>query len=106
MQDNRLVMAGVIKKTPQCHHTPVGIPVVRFTLSHQSIQQEGGMQRQAMCQIGVIATGDALYQSSQGLNAGDEVRVSGFLTRANHRDGEFRLILHAQKIERFDAITS
>ena len=106
MQDNRLVLAGVVKKTPKSHHTPVGIPVVRFTLSHQSMQREGGMQRQAVCQIGVVATGDALYQASQGLAAGDGVRVSGFLARANNRDGEFRLILHAQQIERIDAITS
>lgn len=100
MQDNRLVLAGVVGNTPQLRHSPAGIPVLRFSLQHTSRQQEAGMQRQVICQIGVIASGDSLVQTAQPLAAGDGIRVSGFLARANNRDGEYRLILHADTIER------
>ena len=105
MQENRVVLAGVIKQTPQTRHTPAGIPVSRFTLVHQSIQQEAGMQRQANCQIAVVASGQALAAVTMHLQAGEAVKVSGFLARANHRDGEYRMVLHAQMIERENAVT-
>ena len=106
LQDNRLVLAGVVKQAPQTRHTPSGIPITRFTLVHQSVQHEAGLERQVQCQIGVIASGDSLASICQALVAGEPVRVSGFLTRANHRDGEYRLVLHAQLIERNSAFTN
>ena len=106
MQDNRLVLAGVVKNTPQTRHTPAGIPITRFTLCHDSIQQEAGMQRQAVCQIGVVVSGEQLHRQLAGLAGGEMLRVGGFLARANHRNGEYRLILHAQMIERANAVTS
>jgi len=35
----------------------------------------------------------------QQLEAGSRVRVTGFISRANHRHGEYRLVLHGQQIE-------
>ena len=99
-QDNRLVLGGVVNKTPQLRHTPAGIPVMRFSLRHESLQQEAGLKRQVICQIGVVASGEALQQAVLPLQAGDGIRVSGFMARANNRDGEYRLILHADTIER------
>ena len=73
---------------------------MRFSLRHESLQQEAGMKRQVFCQIGVMASGDTMQQTVQQLQAGDGIRVSGFLARANNRDGEYRLVLHADMIER------
>jgi primosomal replication protein N len=58
------------------------------------------MNRQVLCQIVVMASGEGLQAMVMPLEAGDRIRVSGFLARANHRDGEYRLVLHAETIER------
>ena len=98
--ENRLQIAGVVGNSPETRFTPAGIPIARFTLKHQSLQSEAGMQRQVICNIGVVASGEALQQSEKQLQTGEGVRVSGFLARANNRQGENRLILHAEQIER------
>ena len=98
--DNRLVMAGVVGNEPETRYSPAGIAIARFTLKHNSQQVEAGMKRQAICNIGVVASGDRLLQTVQQLKTGEGIRVTGFLARANNRQGENRLILHAEQIDR------
>ena len=97
--DNRLVISGVLGKSPETRYSPAGIPITRFTLRHESTQQEAGMQRQVICNIGVIVSGSELLESTRSLQSGQQLKVSGFLSRANNRQGENRLILHAEQIE-------
>jgi primosomal replication protein N len=98
--DNRLLIEGLVGNSPETRHSPAGIPIARFTLKHQSLQSEAGMKRQVVCNIGVIASGETLQPLVQQLQIGEGIRVSGFLARANNRQGENRLILHAERIER------
>ena len=98
--ENRLVMAGVVGNQPETRFSPAGIAIARFTLKHQSEQSEAGLTRQVLCNIGVIASGNELQQTVQQLETGERIRVTGFLARANNRQGENRLILHAAQIER------
>lgn len=95
-----MLIAGTLGNEPETRFSPAGIPIARFTLRHQSQQQEAGMQRQVVCNIGVVASGEALQGIVRELHTGERVRVSGFLARANNRQGENRLILHAESIER------
>lgn len=97
--ENRLQIAGIVGNSPQIRYSPAGIPIARFTLKHQSQQSEAGMNRQVICNIGVVASGEALQQAVKQLETGEGVRVTGFLARANNRQGENRLILHADSIE-------
>lgn len=97
--ENRLQIAGIVANSPRTRYSPAGIPIARFTLKHQSQQSEAGMKRQVICNIGVVASGKALQQAVKQLQTGEGVRVSGFLARANNRQGESRLILHADSIE-------
>ena len=97
--DNRLVISGALANRPETRYSPAGIPIIRFTLQHDSIQQEAGMQRRAICNIAVIASGEEMLKRTTGLQGGQQLRVSGFLCRANNRQGENRLILHAEQIE-------
>jgi primosomal replication protein N len=97
--DNRLVICGTLGKQPETRNSPAGIPITRFTLQHDSIQQEAGMPRQAICAIAVIASGAELLEQCRGLHGGQQLRISGFLSRANNRQGENRIILHAERIE-------
>ena len=98
--DNRLVIAGIVGNDPDIRYSPAGIAIARFTLKHRSEQSEAGMKRQAICNIGVIASGSELQHTVQQLKTGEGIRVSGFLARANNRQGENRLVLHAEQIER------
>jgi primosomal replication protein N len=97
--DNRLVISGTLGNTPETRTSPAGIPITRFTLRHESIQQEAGMPRQVICTIAVIASGAQLLERSRSLQSGQQLRICGFLSRANNRQGENRLILHAERIE-------
>jgi len=102
--ENRLQIEGIVGNSPETRYNPAGIPIARFTLKHQSLQSEAGMTRQVVCSIGVIASGAKLQPLVQQLQIGDGIRVSGFLARANNRQGEHRLILHAEQIERIDSV--
>ena len=97
--ENRLTIVGYLGNRPETRHTPAGIPITRFTLRHRSVQTEAGMQREAVCSIGVIASGEALQATLRGLSQESVVRVSGFISRANNRQGEYRIVLHAEQIE-------
>jgi primosomal replication protein N len=97
--DNCLVISGTLGDIPETRKSPAGIPITRFTLRHESIQQEASMPRQVICNIAVIASGTELLESCKVLQSGQQLRISGFLSRANNRQGEHRLILHAERIE-------
>lgn len=92
------MIAGTVEKRPETRTTPAGIPITRFSLRHESVQTEAGMNRKAMCLIGVVASGKAIQQEVMGLVQGSAVRVTGFLTRAE-RSEDYRLVLHAQSVE-------
>lgn len=95
-------IAGVVGTSPEVRYSPAGIPIARFTLRHQSLQSEAGMQRQVICNIGVVVSGEVLQPLVKQLETGTGIRVSGFLARANNRQGENRLILHAEQIEQIE----
>ncbi|MGM0593885.1 MAG: primosomal replication protein N [Pseudomonadota bacterium] len=97
--ENRLTISGVVGHHPDTRYSPAGIPITRFTLKHQSEQIEAGMRRQVVCNIAVVASGETLQRTVQQLQPGEGIRVNGFLARANNRQGENRLILHADSIE-------
>ncbi len=99
MLENRLVLTGVVREKPQTRYTPAGIPITSFCLQHHSVQEEAGYPRKAVCTLPVLFAGEAFQERVQKLEAGIRVRVAGFVSRADHRHGEYRLVLHGQHIE-------
>ncbi|NTS78348.1 primosomal replication protein N [Catenovulum sp. SM1970] len=102
MFDNTLVLAGVLSKAPQRTVSPSGIPHCQFVLEHRSQQIEANMPRQAWCRIKVVASGEELKQQTDYLQLGSQIRVSGFISRVESRNGVSQLVLHAQQIDRID----
>jgi primosomal replication protein N len=100
--DNRLVIAGTVVNRPETRTSPAGIPITRFSLRHESVQSEAGMNRKASCMIAVVASGKGNQAAVQQLEQGSTVRVTGFLTRAE-RSQEYRLVIHAESIEKLSA---
>jgi len=94
-----VVIAGQVSRTPQVRRSPAGIPIARFVLQHRSHQRAAGRDREAICSLQVVASGPALQGSIAELDIGTAIRVSGFLSRADNRQGEYRLVVHADTLE-------
>jgi len=77
-------------------HTPAGVPVLNFSLSHSSRQTEAGIERIVECQVFAVALGEAGLALSV-LPLGRQLRFSGFLARKSRRSQ--RLILHVKHFE-------
>ncbi|HXH01895.1 MAG TPA: primosomal replication protein N [Candidatus Competibacteraceae bacterium] len=97
--DNHLVLSGQVLNRAETRYNPAGLPITRLLLEHRSRQVEAGIPREAHCRIEVLVCGELLQQQLQGIGIGAQVRVQGFLTRADHRQGQDRLVLHAACIE-------
>lgn len=93
------MLSGTFCKAPETRYSPAGIPLTSFTLEHLSLQTEAGMARTAKCRIVVMAAGFELKDQIESVSAEQVVMVTGFISRANNRQGESRLVLHAQQIQ-------
>ncbi|WP_284243776.1 primosomal replication protein N [Thalassotalea insulae] len=98
MITNCLVLVGVVVKTPKFSTSPAGIEHCQFSIDHQSMQNEAGMNRQAFVRIQVVATSE-LSQLTRELIVGSNIKVTGFINRHESRNGNPLLVLHAQQIE-------
>jgi primosomal replication protein N len=84
-----------VEKKP-LRYTPAGIPVAEGRLEHQSEQVEAQQERQAYCEMPVLALGDQANVLTAAA-IGAELQLNGFLT-AKSRNSKM-LVLHVQTIE-------
>ena len=76
--------------------TPAGIPVLEFSLAHESIQMESEVERKVHCEMNCVVIGNQA-QLLAAVKPGDELKVSGFLAA---RSLKRRMpILHVNTIE-------
>jgi primosomal replication protein N len=101
--DNCLVIAGHTVGPSRTRYSPAGLPIAYFTLEHHSWQSEADIPREVRCRIQVLAGGKTLAPAAEKLKPGSWVRVRGFISRANNRQGEARLVLHAEQIKALEA---
>jgi primosomal replication protein N len=97
--DNCLTIAGQVAESSGVRTTPAGVPIGQFLLDHHSGQVEAGVPREVRCRIPVVACGEPLARTAGRLAPGDRVCIRGFVGRANYRQGESRLVLHAAQID-------
>lgn len=97
--DNHLSVGGRVIQAPERRYNPAGIPIARFRLEHYSVQEEGDRPREVRFRLQVIAAGEAIQAAVDRLEEGVEARVSGFMSRAGYRQGDYRLVLHARTID-------
>jgi len=77
-------------------HTPAGVPVLRFRLSHESSLPEAGSERKVDCEIaGVAFEREAKLLAAARL--GSAVTVTGFLAAKSRTSRQ--PVLHATHIE-------
>lgn len=98
MSDNHLVLSGQILRIRH-FETPAGIAHSQITLAHESQRAQAGMMRRVYCQIQVILSGDKFSTLTDRLKAGVEIQVQGFVSMQQNRNGQNRILLHAEHVE-------
>ena len=90
------MLSGNLIELDALRHTPAGIPVVNFRLSHSSDQIEAGAQRAVQCEVaGLAFEREARLMAAAKL--GMQVKVTGFLAGRSRESKQ--LVLHATNIE-------
>ena len=104
--NNCLIITGQLAGACEICISPSGVTISRFLLEHHSGQVEAGVARDAYCRLPVIACGEGFARAVGQLPQGATIRVRGFISRANSREGEYRLVLHAAHIDILDTESS
>lgn len=96
MSINLAQLSGYLQERGALRRTPAGIPVLEFSLTHESIQIESEVERKVHCEMNCVAIGSQA-QLLATIKPGDELKVSGFLAA---RSLKRRMpILHVNTIE-------
>ena len=94
--DNRVEITGRLVELDPLRHTPGGVAVVRFTISHESTQVEAETPRKVGCEIDAVAF-DREARLLATANLGMQLSIRGFLDRKSKNSRQ--LLLHATQIE-------
>jgi len=89
-------LSGQLLAKSALRHTPSGVPVLEFSLGHQSRQEEAGTVWQVGCEIACIVLGTpAGLLNAAGL--GERLMVKGFLAAKSLKSRT--PVLHVKEIE-------
>jgi len=88
---NQVKLTATVIAIEPLRHTPAGLPVVDFTLLHESTQIESGSPRQIEIEVIAKVTGELANRVAQQ-RIGCQLEVHGFLNR-KHRMSR-QLVLH------------
>ncbi len=100
---NRLALSGTVCKAPLRKVSPSGVPHCQFVLEHRSGQQEAGFARQAWCRMPVVVSGQQSQALTHSITVGSRLKVTGFISTHQGRNGLNKLVLHAEQIELIDS---
>ena len=83
-------------------YTPAGVPILSFSVAHQSRQAEAGADRDVTIEVPCIAVeADAKAIAAAPLGIG--VKLAGFLaSKGKHRR---RLVMHVNEIEFLEGVS-
>ena len=99
MDTNSVTLTGEISAIEPLRHTPAGLPLVNFRLTHRSLQVEAGIQRQTEFEVDAVAIGEIALAASV-FRAGDVVKVRGFLAAKRRMGAQLgtQLVLHITQL--------
>lgn len=98
MSTNQLSLSGTITRSRQ-FNSPAGIPHVVLQLEHRSQRIEAEMLRNVYCQMQVVLSGARFLSVTEQLKIGVTIQVVGFIAQQQSRNGQTRLVLHADHVE-------
>ncbi|GGI79389.1 hypothetical protein GCM10009332_16000 [Shewanella gelidii] len=68
-------------------------------LEHKSQRFEAELLRNVYCQMQVVMSGERFENVTDKLKAGVDIEVTGFIALQQSRNGQNRLVLHAENVE-------
>jgi primosomal replication protein N len=95
---NRMELSGTVAKAPIRSQSPAGVAHCRFWLEHRSTVLEADYPRQVYCRMPVVISGKRSQELTQELVIGSHIKVSGFVAYQTSRNGNGKLVLHADNI--------
>ncbi|MCL1124540.1 primosomal replication protein N [Shewanella surugensis] len=98
MFTNQLSLSGTITRSRR-FDSPAGISHVVLQLEHKSQRFEAEMLRNVYCQIQVVLSGERFNNVTEQLKIGVVIQVDGFIAQQQSRNGQSRLVLHAENVE-------
>jgi primosomal replication protein N len=98
---NRVEISGKLVALGALRHTPAGIPVVEFRLSHESERAEAGTMRKVNAEIDAIAF-ESLARLVAAATLNGALKVEGFIA-AKSRNSR-KPVLHATRIEFMEGV--
>ncbi|QFU24463.1 primosomal replication protein N [Shewanella eurypsychrophilus] len=98
MATNHLVLSGTITRS-RSFKSPAGIAHCVVMLEHKSQCFEADMLRNVYCQIQVIFSGERFESATDKLKIGVDIEVQGFIALQQSRNGQNRLVVHAENVE-------
>lgn len=93
---NRVEVAGKLVERDALRHTPGGVAVMKFRISHESTQLEAETPRKVGCEIDAVAF-DREARLLATATLGMQIGIKGFLDRKSRNSRQ--LVLHATQIE-------
>jgi len=97
VERNAVALSGELTEVEPLRHTPAGIPLLNFRLTHKSQQMEAGFKRQVECEVNGIAIGEVAVAMAR-MSVGATVSLEGFLNRKNRMSTQ--LVLHVTQARR------
>lgn len=94
---NEVVLSGMAFDMQDLRYTPAGIPVLEFSVRHQSTQTEVGQTRKVEMDMPAIAFGPLAQRLAAADAAHRSIVTRGFLARRSMRSTQ--IVLHASDIE-------
>jgi primosomal replication protein N len=91
---NKLVLNGQVTHLEPLRHTPAGLPLLSFVISHVSENSEAGLKRKVECEVNAIALGGL---ATTNIQLGTQLKAAGFLAKRSAKSSQ--LVMHIQKIE-------
>ena len=96
MSRNRVEIEGKLNHLEAIRYTPAGVPIVTFSIEHQSEQLEAGVQRSVSCHIQAMALGGVAEKVAR-VRGEANAKCSGFIAMKNLKSSQ--LVLHVTSIE-------
>ena len=93
---NAVRLSGRLLTREALRYTPAGVPVLTFTLVHESQQIEARAPRQVSLEIDAVAIGGVALELNK-VEQGGAVRVRGFM--ANRSKRSRRAMLHVNEFD-------
>jgi len=102
-RDNRLMLCGRLAARNALRYTPAGVPILAFSLSHESRQDEAGAARDVVLEIACVAV-EAAAKMLAAAPLGIGVRLGGFLAPKGRQSRQ--VVLHVNEIEFLEGVSN